>query len=77
MRARFELYRAFDQDSRDNRDALARNGKLQIPVLAVHGEISNTGPRMEGMMRQVADRVTTLVSLTRRTGYPKKTRTDL
>lgn len=32
-----------------------RNGKLRIPVLAVRGAISNTGPRMEAMMREVAD----------------------
>ncbi len=60
MRAGFELYRAFDQDIQDNRAALARNGKLAIPVLAVHGAISNTGPRMEDMMREVANHVTTL-----------------
>jgi pimeloyl-ACP methyl ester carboxylesterase len=44
----------------DNRAALARNGKLEIPVLAVHGAISNTGPRMKDMMREVANHVTTL-----------------
>jgi pimeloyl-ACP methyl ester carboxylesterase len=44
MRAGFELYRAFDQDVRDNREALKRNGKLAIPVLAVFGSISTTGP---------------------------------
>jgi hypothetical protein len=34
MRAGFEVYRAFDTDARDNRDALACNGKLTVPVLA-------------------------------------------
>lgn len=60
MRAGFELYRAFDQDVQDNRAALSKHGRLQIPVLAVHGAISNTGPRMEAMMHEVADHVTTL-----------------
>src|SRR5919202_1447887 len=43
MRAGFELYRAFDQDAADTRAALARNGKLAVPVLAVGGEISTSG----------------------------------
>ncbi|RWY83952.1 alpha/beta hydrolase [Rhizobium leguminosarum] len=40
MRAGFEIYRAFDQDVLENRAALERFGKLQIPVLALGGETS-------------------------------------
>jgi pimeloyl-ACP methyl ester carboxylesterase len=58
MRAGFEVYRAFDRDADDNRDALARNGKLTMPVLAVGGETSTTGPLIEEMMREVAESVT-------------------
>ena len=58
MRAGFELYRAFDQDASDNRAALAANGKLDVPVLAIGGEISTTGPLMEEMLREVAHDVT-------------------
>lgn len=58
MRAGFELYRAFEQDAFDNREALHRNGKLTIPVLAIGGAISNSGPLLEEMMREVADDVT-------------------
>ena len=58
MRAGFELYRAFDQDAADNRAALARDGKLTMPVLAVGGEISTSGELVEEMMREVADDVT-------------------
>jgi len=58
MRAGFELYRAFDRDAEDNRAALAQNGKLTIPVLAVGGTISTSGPLVEEMMREVADDVT-------------------
>ncbi len=57
MRAGFELYRAFDRDIEDNRAALERNGRLTIPVLAVGGDISTTGPLMAEMMREVADDV--------------------
>ena len=57
MRAGFELYRAFDRDAADNREALATNGKLTIPVLAVGGATSTSGPRMEEMMREVAANV--------------------
>jgi pimeloyl-ACP methyl ester carboxylesterase len=57
MRAGFEVYRAFDRDAADNREALARSGKLAVPVLAVGGETSTTGPLVEEMMREVADTV--------------------
>jgi pimeloyl-ACP methyl ester carboxylesterase len=60
MRAGFELYRAFDRDAEDNREALRRNGRLTIPVLAVGGTMSTTGAFMEEMMREVADDVTGL-----------------
>lgn len=58
MRAGFEAYRAFEQDAADNRESLARNGKLSIPVLAVGGMTSTTGPLMAEMTREVADDVT-------------------
>jgi pimeloyl-ACP methyl ester carboxylesterase len=58
MRAGFELYRAFDQDAADNRAAQARNGKLTVPVLAMGGEISTSGPLVEEMMLEVAEDVT-------------------
>lgn len=58
MRAGFELYRAFDRDGEDNREALRRNGKLTIPVMVVAGAISNSGPLLPGMMEEVAERVT-------------------
>jgi pimeloyl-ACP methyl ester carboxylesterase len=57
MRAGFELYRAFDQDAADNRDMLEHHGKLDVPVLAVGGSISNSGAIVEEMMREVAANV--------------------
>jgi len=57
IRAAFELYRAFDQDAEDNREFLRLGGKLEIPVLAVWGAISNSGPLLEEMMREVANNV--------------------
>jgi pimeloyl-ACP methyl ester carboxylesterase len=57
MRAGFELYRTFDRDAEDNRAALRRNGKLTVPVLAVGGASSTSGPLVEEMMREVADNV--------------------
>jgi pimeloyl-ACP methyl ester carboxylesterase len=60
MRAGFELYRAFDRDAEDNRAALERHGKLPMPVLAVGGASSTSGPLVEEMMREVADDVTGL-----------------
>lgn len=58
MRAGFELYRAFDQDVTDNRETLAANGRLTIPVLTLAGATSTSGPLVEEMMREVADDVT-------------------
>ena len=58
MRSGLEVYRAFDQDIIDNKESLEKNGKLTIPVLAVGGEISTSGPIMKEMMMEVADNVT-------------------
>jgi pimeloyl-ACP methyl ester carboxylesterase len=58
MRAAFEVYRAFDQDKQENLDALKRNSKLKIPVLAMYGAISNTGQGVEEMMHEFAQAVT-------------------
>jgi pimeloyl-ACP methyl ester carboxylesterase len=58
MRAAFELYRAFERDGADNQDALRRNGKLTIPVLAAWGALSNSGPLLREMMEEVANTVT-------------------
>lgn len=60
MRAGFELYRAFDRDAENNREALKRNGKLTVPVLAVGGATSTSGPLVEDMMHEVAETVTAL-----------------
>jgi pimeloyl-ACP methyl ester carboxylesterase len=35
-----------------------RNGKLTVPVLAVGGATSTSGPLVEDMMREVAETVT-------------------
>ena len=61
MRAGFELYRAFEKDASDNRQSLRRNGKLTIPVLAIGGEISNSGAFLEEMMLEVANNVTAIL----------------
>jgi pimeloyl-ACP methyl ester carboxylesterase len=58
LRAGFEVYRAFDRDAEDNRSALTRNGKLTMPVLAVGGATSTSGPLVEEMMEEVAEDVT-------------------
>jgi len=60
MRAGFELYRAFEQDSEDNRAALARHGKLTMPVLGLHGQISLFGEVTERMIRELCEDVTVL-----------------
>jgi pimeloyl-ACP methyl ester carboxylesterase len=59
MRAGFEVYRAFEQDVRDNRELM--KNRLTMPVLAVGGAHSTSGPLIEEMMREVADDVTGVV----------------
>ena len=39
MRAGFEYYRAFPIDAKENTESLAKEGKLQMPVLALGGDI--------------------------------------
>jgi pimeloyl-ACP methyl ester carboxylesterase len=39
MRAGFEYYRAFPIDAKENKESLANGGKLQMPVLALGGDI--------------------------------------
>ncbi len=57
MRAGFELYRAFDRDGDDNRAALARSGKLAMPVLGLGGASSFFVPIAEAMLGEVAKHV--------------------
>lgn len=58
MQAGFELYRAFDQDAADNRAALKRDGKLNMPVLGLGGAASPLGAIADEMLREVAEDVT-------------------
>src|SRR4051812_45086115 len=57
MHSGFAQFAAFDQDAVDNREFLARGGRLKMPVLAVGGEKS-FGPMMATVMRAAADDVT-------------------
>ena len=52
MRAGFEVYRAWDQDARDNKPYLAN--KLPMPVLVLGGEMSVSGPWLETMTHEIA-----------------------
>jgi hypothetical protein len=54
---------AFDQDVKANREALRQKGKLEMPVLAVYGALSNTGAGVEKMMCELANRFFYLVLL--------------
>ena len=58
MWAGFDLYRAFPQDARDTRAALATDGKLTVPCLGLYGQISLFIAVTEAMGREVADHVT-------------------
>jgi len=56
MHAGFAQFAAFDQDAIDNRDFLARGGRLKMPLLALGGEKS-FGLMMATVMRAAADDV--------------------
>ena len=50
-----------EQGVKANREALRQKGKLEIPVLAVYGALSNTGVGAEEMLCELANRVFGLV----------------
>ncbi|SEO64352.1 alpha/beta fold hydrolase [Actinacidiphila rubida] len=58
MRAGLELFRAFEQDARDNQRILSEQGKLKMPVLAIGGTASFFLPVAEDMLSEVAENVT-------------------
>lgn len=60
MRSGFAQFAAFDQDAQDDREIVARNGKLAMPILAVGGEKS-FGLMMATVMRAAATDVTEAV----------------
>ena len=57
MHDAFEQFGAFSQDAVDNKELLAKVGKLSMPVLAIGAEKS-FGPGMADVMRFVATNVT-------------------
>lgn len=56
MHSGFAQFAAFDQDVIDNREILAKNGKLKMPILAAGGEKS-FGTMMATVMQAAADNV--------------------
>ena len=60
LRAGFDLYRAFEQDARDLRKALADGGKLTVPALGLYGQVSRFADVTETRGREIADDVTTV-----------------
>ncbi|KAF2743360.1 alpha/beta-hydrolase [Sporormia fimetaria CBS 119925] len=60
LRAGFELYRAFAQDVKENKEWLEKNGKVKVPTLGMFGGafvLANGGE----MVREVAEAVEDLV----------------
>jgi pimeloyl-ACP methyl ester carboxylesterase len=57
LRAAFELYRAFDDDSRAIQLSLKAAGKLATPVMTIAGEHSGLTAAMSGMANELASRV--------------------
>jgi pimeloyl-ACP methyl ester carboxylesterase len=56
MHSGFAQFAAFDQDAIDNREFLARGGRLKMPILALGGQKS-FGPMMATVMRSGGDNV--------------------
>jgi hypothetical protein len=72
MRCLFEIYRTLDQDARIQREALERDGKLTIPVLATGGSAQTLVRNYEPMMCEIAANVTGELLPTRGTGSQRK-----
>jgi len=60
MHAAFNQFAAFSQDAKDNKELLAKSGKLGMPILAVGGDRS-FGTKMAEVMRATATDVQPLV----------------
>ena len=60
MHAAFNQFAAFTQDAKDNKELLAKGGKLGMPILAVGGEKS-FGTTMADVMRFTATDVQPVV----------------
>jgi len=58
MRCLFEIYRTLDDDARIHREALERDGKLTVPVLATGGGAQALAGNYAPMMRELAEDVT-------------------
>jgi pimeloyl-ACP methyl ester carboxylesterase len=61
MRAGFELYRAFDEDSAFVRSELLTGGKLRTPVLAISGGASLSSSYMSGMAAELSVNTNTVI----------------
>ncbi len=57
MHSGFAQFAAFDQDAIDNRQFLAKGGKLSMPIYAIGGQ-NSFGPMMATVMRSAATDVT-------------------
>jgi len=57
MREQFELYRYTRAGVKANRETLRQKGKLEMPVLAVYGALSNTCAGAEQTVCELANRV--------------------
>lgn len=55
LRAGFDLYRAFEQDASDVREAIADGGKLTMPVLGQSGVVGPFVDVIERMAREIAE----------------------
>src|SRR5262249_37048640 len=60
MHDAFEQFAAFTQDAIDNKELLAKTGKLTFPILAVGGE-KTYGLRVGAQFRDAASNVTSAV----------------
>jgi pimeloyl-ACP methyl ester carboxylesterase len=58
MRALCEIYRELDHDADIHRAAIAKNGKITVPVLASGGATQSLAVNYEAMCRDIADNVT-------------------
>jgi pimeloyl-ACP methyl ester carboxylesterase len=58
MRALCEIYRELDHDADIHRAAIAKNGKITVPVLASGGGTQSLAVNYEAMCRDIADNVT-------------------
>ncbi|KAF2792280.1 soluble epoxide hydrolase [Melanomma pulvis-pyrius CBS 109.77] len=61
IRAGLEVYRTFEQDAKENREWVSKNGKLRVPTLGMVGKEFVIAPHAETMLGEMHEQAEVLI----------------